>query len=365
MRSMDEFSQKEQTQSHSFVFFDQGPPYCELGWKDYKHFNHLIADSLRQFKEAHGVDVWVYEHEIIDIEAAFLWGFSFFETDAKKRDELSDQLRQKISTIMEGFSQLKDRPIINNHDAGFCIHPALGMHYSALIFEAEIELDTSYNPPKEKSYKKEDLDLSRLNGGITVAEFKKLIQEQTSIRSANDIEHLHALDGFFSNKYRPNKYLREEFIPITHFLRDRQISDSSTIHLGVQQENFDVKISNTESGQETIVEITLACPKNDYLLHSIMSKSGLETLPLKTMAYLKKEKDSLPERIVKAIEDKHKKNYKDQRLLMVVVQPEYTYQAVEYILDEIIEEVRGSVTAKKGTFQEIIMLCNGRFYHLF
>lgn len=365
MIDINEFRKKEQLQSHSFIFFEQGPPYCELGWKAYKSFNHLILETLREFKTVHGVDVYLYEHEIINVEGAFLWGFCFFETDPVKRNKLSKCLNQKINLIMVRFSQFNGRTIIHNHENGFTPDIYWADFYAELILYAEIKLKHVYSPPQKKSYEKEDLDLGQFRKSLTVEEFKKKIKAYNSMSSMEDIQYLSALDGFFTNKSRSNKYLREEFIPIMNFLDIRMIPTSSVLTLGIQHENFDAKITDTETAQEIIIEITMGSPKNDHLLFPIIDQTSFGVFPVKTMDYLKKEKDSLPERIIEVIEKKHKKNYQDQRLLMVVVQPEYTYQNEGYVIEEIIKEVRNSVSLGKGNFQEIIMLCGTKIYNLF
>jgi hypothetical protein len=336
-----------------------------LGWKDYKSFNHLIAETLREFKNVHGVDVYVYEHEIIVVERAFLWDFCFFETDPVKRDKLSKCLNQSINLIMVKFSQFNGRTAINNHENGFTPDIYWVNFYAELILYAEIELKHVYSPPKEKSYEKEDLDLGQFRKSLTVEEFKKKVQAYNSMSSVEDFLYLSALDGFFTNKSRSNKYLREEFIPIMYFLDRRMIPISSVLTLGIQHENFDAKITDTETDQEIIIEITMGSPKNDHLLFPIIDQTSFGSFPLKTMDYLKKEKDSLPEKIIEAIEKKHKKNYQDHRLLMVVVQPEYTYQNEDYVIEEIVKEVRNSISLGKGSFQEIIMLCGTKIYNLF
>ncbi|MFW4827434.1 hypothetical protein ACOAP1_29280 [Pseudomonas aeruginosa] len=360
-----EFLKKEQQQSHSFIFFDQGPPYYELGWKKYRQFNNLINECLQNFRTDHGVEIHLYEHEIISVEAAFLWGFSFFETDPQEREKLTGLLLSEIAKIMDSFPTLKGRGILNNHGSDFCLPPDLAMHYTDLVWNAEHSLEPSYRPPKEKSYPKKDIDLELFKKTISVADFKKLIREHLSISSGSDLSYIHAPDGFFSNKYRANKYLREEFLPLSYFLTKRSTQDHATLELGTEKENFDAKITNKGNDQETIIEITLGCPKNDYLLHSLASQTNDGTFPLRTMAYLKKETDTLVARITKAIEEKHDKNYQDKRILMVIVPSEYTYQAEEYIIKEIIEEVRDSVNQKKGNFTEIIMLCGKKFFTLF
>lgn len=357
------FNEKESKQSHSFLFFAEGPPYCELGWEKYRLFNELISSNVDDFKKDYGIEVFVYEHEIIDIEGRFLWGFSFFEDTPEKRDELTKKLHEDLRLTLDIFHELKDRPLTYNHGNDFHTGLDWAEHYAALVDLEDTEFKPSYKPPKEKSYSKEDFDITLLSEEVSVARFKALVNDYISIHSAEDLEHRLAKDGFHSNKYRGNKYLREEFIPLFYFLKSTKISDDILVKLGVQDENYDAKL--TGKGCELIIEITMACPKNDYLLMSIVSRSFHGRFPLKTMAYLKKEIDSIPSKIIESIQKKHDKDYKDERVLLVVVQPDYTYQNEDYIIEEIVREVRESMVSGRGNFIEIFVLFGHKLYRLF
>jgi hypothetical protein len=354
MLDYNDIQEKENRQSHSFVLFDQGPPYCELGWKSYKIFNEMINQFLFEFKKEHGVVVYLYEHEIIMIERAFLWGFSFFEESPKEREKLTYYLKRGIYDIMEVFPTLKDRGILNNHENGFELDMDLAQHYADLVMGADYMLNHTYTPPKEKTYTKELIDLNKFKEHMTTSDFKKLVHANTSLSSSSDLSYIFALDGYHSNKYRENKYLREEFVPIIKYLKYKSIPDSSIIYLGIEKENFDAKITDTSNGKEIILEITSGGPKDDHLLLSLINQSN-GVFPLLTKAKLKKEFDSLPSRIIKSIQHKHNKNYKDKRVLLVTVPSEYTYQAEDYVIKEILKEVRASVHMGKGNFTEVIM----------
>lgn len=364
MIDMNDFSQKEKSQSHSFIFFENGPPYCELGWLNYKSFNWKIYDALSELKKEHGIEVYLHEHEVVLIERMFLWCFSFFESHEEKRNDFSHILSDKLAGIISQFGETKDKIIINNHDEDFFIAPDWGEYYVALIDGADHELRPAH-PPKEKSYQKEDLDLKLFDSDVAVSEFNEIIQSHLHINSIEDISYMYAIDGFQSNKYRSNKYLREELIPASYFIKKFNICDSARIKLGIERDNFDVKIKDEKNDWEIILEITLACPKNDHLLLSLSKQTGLSAFPLKTRAYLKKEADSLPGKIVQAINKKHQKGYQDKRILMVVVQSEYTYQGEDYVINEILKEVREMVPEGRGRFQGIIMLCGRKFYGIF
>jgi hypothetical protein len=70
---------------------------------------------------------------------------------------------------------------------------------------------------------------------------------------------------------------------------------------------------------------------------------------------LKKEFDMFPDKIVRAINLKHEKEYGDERVLIVNMPMEYTYQNEGYIIDEILKEVKERVVRGKGSFVEIVL----------
>lgn len=267
---------------------------------------------------------------------------------------------------MSSFPKISEKSLINNHDHDFFdfFTPDLGEFYVSLVANANYELQPSH-PPRGKSYQKEDINLDVFKSDITASEFKELIKKYLSCESFDDLSYKYAPDGYFSNKHRSNKYLREEFVPAYFFMIWLKISDSAIIKFGIERANFDVKIDDIINNKEIILEITLACPKNDHFLFSLLTQLKHGVFPLKTMAYLKKEIDTLPEKIVEAINKKQKKDYQDKRILMVVIQEEYTYQGEDYIINEIINEVRENIPKGNGKFEEIIMLCGKKFYGVF
>jgi len=362
MFSHSEFLIKEKEQSHTFIFFLNGPPYVELGWKKYKEFNKLISELLSRFKEKYKVDIYLHEREVICIEKLFFWCFSFIEKDANRKNIITDDLKLEIRKIIDIFEETNFNKIINNNDSDFSLRPEICEYYISLVSGFDCELEAAH-PPKDKTYKKLDLNLEDFKDEMFVLDFKKYIDNFLSFSTGDDLFYQHALDGFFSNRYRANKYLREELIPTKYFLSHKNVSNSAKIKFGVEQENFDAKITNCEINKEIILEITLACPINDHKFFSIVKQAGFAPLPMKTMAYLKSEIDSIPSQIVEVINKKHDKKYTDDRILMVVVQSEYVYQGETYLMEEIIKEV--SERTSIGSFNEVLLLCGRKLYKIF
>lgn len=359
---INEVNNKEGKQSHSFFPFLQGSPYCILGWEKYRLFNGEINKFLSEFNKEFDVKVYVYEYEVIHVEEFFLWGFSFIQENADRRDELSDILIYKLNVIFRKYFCFEDDCFFNNHRKGFnnSLSPDLMKVYIDLVVSFETEVNLKYSPPKTKKYNKSDFDMSAFDEPVKVTEFANIINGYMALNSPEDLNYRFAPDGYFSNKYRSNKYLREEFIPLLGFIRTRKISEDAYIELGVQDENYDAKIIDKQ--KELIIEITLGAPKHDYLYQTATQSNGISVLPLKVLAHLKKEIDSLAGRIILSIEKKHNKNYDDERLLLVVVPSEYTYQNEAFVVDEVLKEVRGSIS--RGNFEEIVLMFGSKFYTL-
>jgi hypothetical protein len=49
----------------------------------------------------------------------------------------------------------------------------------------------------------------------------------------------------------------------------------------------------------------------------------------------------------------------------VVIPPDYLYQGEEYIVTEMLNEVRASLSEGKKSFFEVVALCKGKIYAVF
>ncbi|MTV39581.1 hypothetical protein [Duganella radicis] len=358
-----EFEKKEKSQSHAFVFFDAGPPYCQLGWSRYREFNDLILAALGDSEQA-GVTVYLHEHEFPHIEGCFVWCFSFFQADPGIRETLSKRLQARIESIMSQFAELRDSMVLRNHSDEFDMTPDFARYYVSLVDLADKELLPVYPSRAKKSYDKPDLDLDVFKKEITVEEFKAQIGEHLSHSSIAHIKYLLAPDGFFSTVHRPNKYLREELIPAFYFMLRRRIPDAATMKFGLEKGEIDVKIKLPNEVSMSL-EITSALPEGDHLLFSIVNQGWQGDLPVKTRHELKKANDSLAGKVVAAIAKKQEKTYPANATLLVVIPPEYLYQGEEYILNEMLNEVRSRLSEGKRSFCEVVALCNGKIYTVF
>ncbi|MDN4706375.1 hypothetical protein QYZ41_12035 [Vibrio parahaemolyticus] len=223
MISIKDFKIKESKQSHSFVMFQQGSPYCMLGWQKYRLFNDKINDCLREFQRNFSVQVYLYEYEVVHVEGLFLWGVSFSHDNNYKRDELSELLICQLTSVFKKFFEIQGDLFLHSHSENFnnALTPDLMQIYVDMVMSFDEEIDLKYSPPREKSYEKDDFDISLLKQPIKVSKFKEMIDDYLRMNSTEDLVYRFSSDGYFSNKYRSNKYLREEFVPLLKFIRHK------------------------------------------------------------------------------------------------------------------------------------------------
>lgn len=361
---LEDFYSSEKIQSHTFVQFYDGPPYAQLGWKKYRNFISMINDSISKIKAEENIDVFLQEYEVKLIDKFFLWTFSFIEEDIARQKNITSILRHEINMVMSLFYDNNEQDFTsNNHDDNFELDPSSGWadFYCHLVSTANHELE-HIHPPKNKSYKKQNIDIKPFSNAITIEVFCKLIDDYLyGDDTADKYEYLSALDGFFSSKHRESKYLREEFIPIKDFITKMRIPSNSIITLGLKTENYDAKVT-LPSDESFLLEITCALPSEDHKLLSILSQSHDGFYPLKNMAKLKFAIDDFPLKIIDVINAKYNKNYEEKRILIVYLPTEYTYQSEDYILQEVFNEVANNIPEHSGSFTQILLLANGTFH---
>ncbi|HHJ4582717.1 TPA: hypothetical protein ACQJXY_005162 [Citrobacter freundii] len=358
MIDINSFEKMEGTQSHTFINFSQGVPYTTLGWSSYKKFNKKMNDILLKVKDEFDVDVYLQEYEDINIAENFYWIYSFSVNEKDILININSFIKSNINDVMNCFFIKEDDELysFNNHDENFknYMHPFLAIYYCHMVFTYDMYIEPTH-PPREKSYSKATFDISKVSAIMKLSEFKKTINDYISITSHSEhYEYMYADDGFFSSKYEGNKTLREECLPIIKYVEYKNIPKDLYIQLGIKKDNFDAKIFNDKFA--IILEITSAVPDHDHHYLSIRKRVTPEGyLPVKNMHDLKKEFDMFPDKIVRAINLKHEKEYGDERVLIVNMPMEYTYQNEGYIIDEILKEVKERVVRGKGSFVEIVL----------
>lgn len=360
-----EFDEIERPQSHSYILFPQGAPYVELGWAAYREFKTTVDKILHSLEINYDIAIYQHDHEFLEYENTFIWWFSFIEEDDRKRNEISEVLKSKLEEAFCKYEAMRDKKVLNHKSDGFYIDPCFTEYYCELVVGARLELK-NIQAPIEKTYKKPDLDLAPFERLISVREFREIVSSYISPSSLENFEYFHAPNGFHSSRRSvggkaPNKFLREELLPALHYIKHQEMCNSAILKFGMEADNFDLKI--TKDSEDFILEITWAVPQGDFELLSMSEQRGLGNFPMKNLAKLKLMFDSIPSKIIKAIEDKHAKNYKDKRSLLVVIPVDYTYQGDVTYIEEMLNEVRSQTG--KGNFDEILLLCGKRFFSVF
>lgn len=357
-----EFDEIERPQSHSYILFPQGAPYVELGWSAYREFKAAVDKILASLEINYEITIFQHDHEFLIYENTFIWWFSFIEEDDCKRNEISEALKSKLEEVFYKYEAMRDKKVLNHKDDDFYIDPFFMEYYFELVVGANFEFK-NIQAPIEKTYKKPDLDLAPFERIITVGEFKELIDSYISPSTLENLEYFHAPNGFHSSRRSaggkaPNKFLREELLPSLYYIKHRKVYDSASLQFGMETEDFDLKI--TEGAEDLILEITWAVPQGDFELLSLSKQRGLGNFPMKNLARLKLMFDSIPSEIVRAIDNKHARNYQDKRSLLVAIPVDYTYQGEVAYIEEMLSEVRSQ--AGKGNFDEILLLCGKRIF---
>lgn len=366
---------KEHSQSHTFVLFPFGTPYTYLGWNNYRKFNKILNKYLSDSGKVIKKKFYIHEHEVITIDKCFVWVISFFEKDINKQIAISNHLIMSLKMLIDGFCSEDAQDIIIANSKGNNFNEILEYrntldlyeYYLSLIDFGEEEIKLKdIQKPEEKTFEMPLPDLNSFEGELNVGDFVKKIDDylyKPDIQKRHQMIFAH--DGYWSTKYPALKLLREEFIPLKYFIKKFNISDKDTIHLGFERLNYDACFTSFDKNNKTIVEITAAIPKEDHLLLSLFKQSPFLRFPVKNQHKLKLYKDSIPEKIINAIDKKHEKNYPQGRILIVTLPLEYVYQGEEYIIDEIVNEVSHNCIKGKGGFSKILLLCNGKFKNIF
>ncbi|EOI7869435.1 hypothetical protein ACMWOT_002667 [Yersinia enterocolitica] len=372
---VNDFKTKEYYQSHTFILFPSDTPYTYLGWKKYRHFNNVLNDYLKASGKILNKNIYIHEHEVINIEKCFVWVVSFFEKNIEEQIIISNHLMISLTKLVKEFfkEDSKDIIIANNKEDNINevleYGGTLDLHeyYIELVVLGEQEIELQYTQKqKEKTFTMPLPDLNAFEGELNVGGFVQQIDNYlNSADSQTRHEMIFAPDGYWSTKYPALKLFREEFIPLKYFIKQFNISEKGSMHLGFERLTYDACFQSFDKSSQQIVEITAARPDNDHLLLSLFKQSFNLRFPVKNLHKLKLYKDSVPEKIIKAIDEKHDKGYQSGRILIVTLPLEYVYQGEEYIIDEVINEVSKSCKRGIGNFAKIFLLCNGKIKSIF
>lgn len=364
MISSEDLDKMEAEQFHGFVSFPEGNPKVTMGWSTHSKLVEAINSSLTVFKEELNTEVYFHEHEYLIYEDYFIWWFSFVEKDSLVKKRVASEIQGRINDVLRVFPATANKELVRMDQPGFYQDPDFMMHYFSIVEGANLELK-SREAPKNKSYQKEPIDMSLFERPMSVGAFKATIKNYFQNSTEENLSYLAAEDGFFSTRRPENKLLREELLPILYYVQKIKAADDEVLSFGLKADIFDLKILQADGLTKEILEITWALPEGDHKLLSLVSQVGSGFLPVKNRANFKKMSDSLGEKIVSAINGKHKKQYPDQRSLLVVIPQDYTYQGDESLIQEIITQVQQSLVGGKGKFEKIYLLCGNGFYTIY
>jgi hypothetical protein len=175
---------------------------------------------------------------------------------------------------------------------------------------------------------------------MTIDEFRVMIMELAQARMG-----LTAYRDYLRQKTRPDKYLREEYLPILAVVDHRQLPGSEQIELGDEKQGWDARIGGT-----ALFEVVQALPEKEYEIRKAVAAG--QAGPAMQFAHAS-DHVQFPEVIVRAIDSKHAKNYTDQRTLIVSFDGDYSLEDDEVIRGWV-QAVQQRTT--RGAFQEILLV---------
>jgi len=198
---------------------------------------------------------------------------------------------------------------------------------------------------------------------MLVGEFKRMV-----LRELLERMRIHARLDYASQKTRSDKYLREEYVPILAVLKHKCISDTETIELGDEKEEWDARVNGVE-----LYEIAQALPAEEHLMRKSVagdSRTSMEVGNLKSGQLKKMEivgvaaqialllkhandHQQFPRVIIDAIQKKHERAYADKRSLFVAVSGDYSFED-DAVVEGWISEIRKATTL--GNFIEIAIV---------
>jgi len=211
---------------------------------------------------------------------------------------------------------------------------------------------SSYSINKRKqSYKKNDFPIDEkiedVEEKLLIRNFIEYVNNVISQIYNNPLFHV---SKFFLQTEVEYKNLREEYIAIKSYILHNKINQDNIIFLGKETKPWDAKINF--KNESLIIEVTQAIHRNEHLTRQALATEmyGYKGFSLKLRTIHQEGMDSFPQPIIDAIEKKHKKQYPESRVLLVVVLAEFAYEN-EFVLNEWLLKIKKETTL--GNFKEI------------
>jgi hypothetical protein len=198
---------------------------------------------------------------------------------------------------------------------------------------------------------------------MTVQEFREMIDGEAAKRM-----DLAAFADYVKKKSRPDKYLKEEYLPMLAVIRYKGITDTATIELGDEKQPWDARVNGTD-----LYEVIQALPENEHEIRKATAGEARTTLPIDVPAGGKeKRKPVTPVTaqmvlhiqhagdhlqylgvVIDAIKQKHEKRYTDDRTLVVAVDGDYTAED-DAVIERWLTAIRQQTD--RGTFKEVLLI---------
>jgi hypothetical protein len=175
---------------------------------------------------------------------------------------------------------------------------------------------------------------------MTIDEFRAMIMEMAQARMG-----LSAYRDYVQQTTRPDKYLREEYLPILAVVDHLRLPGSEQIELRDEKEEWDARIGGT-----ALFEVVQALPEKEYEIRKAVGAG--QARPAMQFAHAG-DHLQFPEAIVRAIDSKHAKNYADERTLIVSFDGDYSFEN-DGVIRGWVQAVRKR--AKLGRFKEILLV---------
>jgi hypothetical protein len=254
---------------------------------------------------------------------------------------------KRVSLRLEAKQQMED--LLASHISSSKILSGPSNRYKlSRHFEEQAMFIRERKPTRSK---KTETKPSTIFAPMTVGAFFRQHNE-ASERIVNDLAEY--IKYWKAEGERDYKYIREEHTPLYAFLKHFKINDSAILHLGSEKEVWDAKVLQ-ENEAEIIIEITQALPEDDHIFRRESMNEIVVDLGSRTRH--QRSVDLFPDPIIRAIANKHQRNYPEKRVLLVSVMGDYTEED-DLVIDEWIKEVR--VASSKGNFSKIYLVDSAR-----
>lgn len=298
----------------------------------YEYINIVCSDYTKYFSEEGDS---FYKYIIIE----------FFTKDKNEREKITGLLKNSTLGLFKKFisrtkiysGYMEGKSYLDFHSICQGIYSSYILNQSKLDIKLDIKLEHIDNK------------IAKVKKILKVKEFLLYIKDSINKVSTN----LFVGVNFLLQDEREYKYLREEYIAIGSYISFANIDRNMMIEIGNESRPWDAKINL--KNDPIIIEVIQAIPKKEHLTRKVLATTmhGYKNFSLDLRTIHQQGMDSFPQPIIDAIDKKHKKNYPESRVLLVVVLSEF-YGNDEFILEEWLKKIRRETII--GNFKEVYLV---------